>query len=192
MLIELCPSASLQYIPDFIDPSEGTALLNKWIKDMPWEQSEISLFGKRLKIPRLNTWYGDKAYAYSGTRFEARPMTAELTSLKQRIEDTSGLKFNSVLANWYRNGDDCMGWHSDDERSLGPNPQIASLSLGDKRRFVLREKSDKSNKQELVLEHGSLILMLGKTQSLWQHTVPRTKRSQQSRLNLTFRYICCD
>jgi len=166
-----------------------TLLLEKWIDEMLWEQSSITMFGKQVKIPRLNAWYGDKPYAYSGTQFEARPMPAELAMLKGKVEKTSGLAFNSVLANWYRNGGDCMGWHSDDEASLGEDPQIASVSLGDTRRFVLRQKSNKSNKHVIELQHGSLMLMLGGTQSLWQHALPRTKKSHDSRLNLTFRYI---
>jgi len=188
-IITLCGASSLHYLPNFINNTQATHLLEKWIDELPWEQSNITMFGKQVKIPRLNAWYGDKPYAYSGTQFEAKPMTAEMVMLKELIEKSSGLVFNSVLANWYRNGDDCMGWHSDDEASLGTDPQIASVSLGDARRFVLRQKSNKSNKHEIELQHGSMVLMLGKTQSLWQHALPRTKKSHHSRLNLTFRYI---
>jgi len=162
-IITLCGASSLHYLPNFINTTQATHLLEKWIDELPWEQSNITMFGKQVKIPRLNAWYGDKPYAYSGTQFEAKPMTAEMVMLKELIEKSSGLVFNSVLANWYRSGDDCMGWHSDDEASLGTDPQIASVSLGDARRFVLRQKSNKSNK--------------------------RTKKSHHSRLNLTFRYI---
>lgn len=188
-VITLCSSSSLHYIANFIKAEQATLLLEKWIDEMLWEQSNITLFGKQVKIPRLNTWYGDKPYAYSGTRFEAQPMPAELAMLKEKVEKASGLEFNSVLANWYRNGEDCMGWHSDDEASLGEDPQIASVSLGATRRFILRQKINKSNKHVVELQHGSLMLMLGRTQSLWQHALPRTKKSHDSRVNLTFRYI---
>lgn len=187
--ITLGPFASLSYVANFLKPTRASRLQEKWISEIPWEQTEITLFGKRVNIPRMNAWYGDKPYAYSGTRFEARPLPAELDELKREIEKASGLEFNSVLANWYRDGQDCMGWHSDDEASLGKDPQIASVSFGDTRRFVLREKRDRSNKTEVALQHGSLILMLGQTQSLWQHCVPRTRLSSQNRLNLTFRFI---
>jgi len=188
-VIQLGSLASVRLIPDFLNDSQARHLLDKWTDEMPWEQSEISLFGKQLKIPRLNTWYGDKPYAYSGTRFEARPMTTELAMLKESVQRLSGLEFNSALINWYRDGQDCMGWHSDDEKSLGKDPQIASVSLGDSRRFVLREKNNKTNKHVIELHNGSLLLMLGKTQSFWQHSLPRTKKSENSRVNLTFRYI---
>jgi len=188
-VIQLGSLASVRLIPDFLNDSQARHLLDKWTDEMPWEQSEISLFGNQLKIPRLNTWYGDKPYAYSGTRFEARPMTTELAMLKESVQRLSGLEFNSALINWYRDGQDCMGWHSDDEKSLGKDPQIASVSLGDSRRFVLREKNNKTNKHVIELHNGSLLLMLGKTQSFWQHSLPRTKKSENSRVNLTFRYI---
>jgi len=187
--IQLGSSASVRLIPNFLNDSQARHLLEQWTDELPWEQSEVSLFGKQLKIPRLNTWYGDKPYAYSGTRFEARPMTTELATLKESVQQISGLDFNSTLINWYRDGQDCMGWHSDDEESLGKDPQIASVSLGDSRRFVLREKNNKTNKHVIELHNGSLLLMLGKTQSLWQHSLPRTKKSKNSRINLTFRYI---
>ena len=127
-VITLCSSSSLHYIANFIKAEQATLLLQKWIDEMLWEQSNITLFGKQVKIPRLNTWYGDKPYAYSGTRFEAQPMPAELAMLKEKVEKASGLEFNSVLANWYRNGEDCMGWHSDCLLYTSPSPRDATLS----------------------------------------------------------------
>ena len=131
----------------------------------------------------------DRPYTYSGIRFEAVPWTTELAELKAQVEQVSGLEFNSVLINWYRDGQDSMGWHSDDEKSLGEAPQIASVSLGASRRFVLRKKSDHTNKKELLLTDGSLFLMLGETQKLWQHALPKTRKSVGDRINLTFRQI---
>jgi len=187
--IELGTTASLQYVNNFITHKESRALINLWTEELDWEQSTIQIFGKRVSIPRLNCWYGDHAYTYSGTRFEPKPMPPKLLKIKDRVERFSQLSFNSVLVNWYRDGQDCMGWHSDDEQSLGTHPQIASISLGDPRRFSLREKDNKSNQYKLQLEDGSLLLMLGDTQTLWQHALPKTKTSQHSRLNLTFRKI---
>ena len=187
--IELGPTASLVYTTGFIHHTVASQLAELWIDSLDWVQSEISLFGKRVRIPRLNAWYGDQAYAYSGTHFEAKPWTPELLSLKQQVEDASKLSFNSVLINYYRSGQDCMGWHSDDEAILGTHPQIASVSLGDNRRFVLRDKKDHKNKHEISLATGSLLLMLGQTQELWQHSLPRTTKSDRPRINLTFREI---
>jgi len=188
-VIELSPSASVKYAPRFLNPDTSKTLLEKWKSELDWEQSEIFLFGRTLSIPRLNAWYGDKAYAYSGTQFDAKPLTRELATIKTQVEKASGLLFNSVLINWYRDGQDSMGWHSDDEKSLGENPQIASISFGDSRRFLLRHKKDKSKKYEIVLEDCSLLLMLGNTQSVWQHAVPKTAKPKSDRINLTFRLI---
>ncbi len=187
--IPLDPSCTLSLLPQFIDTKESDKLVRKWTKELNWVQSEIFIYGKKVAIPRLNAWYGDKAYAYSGTQFAAQPWTTELAELKARIEQTSNLEFNSVLINWYRDGQDSMGWHSDDEKCLGDAPQIASLSLGESRRFIFREKSDHSNKKEMLLSNGSLLLMLGETQRLWQHSLPKTRKSIGDRVNLTFRQI---
>lgn len=187
----LGPTASLQYTDGFIPWEESSELLTRWTAELDWIRSNINLFGRKIPIPRLNAWYGDRAYAYSGTRFEAKSWTPELKLIKNRVELASGLRFNSVLLNLYRDGQDTMGWHSDDEKSLGNNPQIASVSLGACRRFVLREKNNKKNKHSMMLGDGSLLLMLGETQKLWQHSLPRTRAaaSMKSRINLTFRQI---
>jgi len=187
--IALGPAASVLYVPGFIGKAESQALIEQWTAEFDWIRSEVHLFGRKVPIPRLNTWYGDRGYSYSGTRFEAKPWTPELSRLKRKIEAYSGLKFNCVLINWYRDGQDSMGWHSDNEASLGKSPQIASVSLGECRKFSLREISDKNNKRTIMLEDGSLLLMLGETQTLWQHSLPKTRTLMSSRLNLTFRLI---
>ena len=187
--IALGPGASLLYVPDFISTEQSQALIKKWTTEFDWVRSEITLFGRKVHIPRLNTWYGEHAYSYSGTRFEAKPWTTELRQLKQKIEDYSGLQFNCALINWYRDGQDSMGWHSDNEASLGKSPQIASVSLGECRKFSLREMSDKNNKRSIMLDDGSLLLMLGETQTRWQHSLPKTRAPIAYRLNLTFRLI---
>ena len=187
--IALGPTASLHYVPDFISTEESQALVAKWTAELDWVRSEITLFGRKVPIPRLNTWYGDCDYAYSGTRFEARPWTPELSRVRQKVEDYSGLEFNSVLINWYRDGQESMGWHSDNEASLGKGPQIASVSLGECRKFSLREIKDRNNKHTVMLNDGSLLLMLGETQILWQHSLPRTRLPMTNRINLTFRFV---
>ena len=187
--ITLGATASLSYRPQFLSTDNTSALLKKWTTELKWEQSKITLFGKTQAVPRLNAWYGDEPYAYSGVRFAANPLTPELADLKTRVEKISNLQFNSVLLNWYRHGQDSMGWHSDDEKCLGDAPQIASISLGDQRRFILREKANHANKVEIPLQDGSLLLMLGETQSLWQHSLPKTRKHKENRVNLTFRLI---
>jgi len=192
LVLELSKTASLKYIPNFIAPQDSDTLLVQLKQNTDWVQSEINLFGKQVAIPRLNAWHGDRGYGYSGTRFAPRPWTAELAELKIGIERESGLQFNSVLMNWYRNGEDSMGWHSDNEASLGKDPQIASISLGQPRRFVLRNYQDKSIKHTLTLGSGSLLLMLGSVQSEWQHSLPKTRQVCSDRINLTYRYVVSD
>ncbi len=186
-VIELDETSQLHYIEAFIARENAERLFNHCLQNCPWEQSKIRLFGKHIPIPRLNAWYGDTGYTYSGTSFEASAWTAELLAIKHKIEQTSKLTLNSVLANLYRDGNDSMGWHSDDEKSLGIKPQIASLSLGASRRFVLRDKKNKTQKREIVLTNGSLLLMLGNTQLNWQHSLPKSTRVRNPRINLTFR-----
>ena len=187
--IELDENSSLRYCARFITDERANLLFEHCRQTFPWVQSNIRIFGKRTPIPRLNAWYGDRAYRYSGTSFEPRTWTSELLELKHEIEEASKLSLNCVLANLYRNGQDSMGWHSDDEASLGPQPQIASLSVGATRRFVLRNKQVQKTKVDLDLENGSLMLMLGCTQTRWQHSLPKALRVKDPRINLTFRLI---
>ncbi len=183
----LSESSSIVYYEEFLNRAQADELMRFCTHELTWEQSEITLYGKRVLIPRLNAWLGDASYSYSGTRFEAQKIPQPLQVLQNSIATESHLAFNSLLANLYRDGNDCMGWHSDDERSLGSCPQIASLSLGAPRRFVLRKKGEHSNKKEVLLHHGSLLLMRGSCQSEWQHSLPRMRRVTQARINLTFR-----
>ncbi len=185
--IALNDHARVVYIPDFLDPHTSESLFELFLNTLHWEQSTITLFGKQHLIPRLNAWYGEMPYKYSGTEFKQRDFTAELQTLLLKIQQQSNITLNSVLANLYRSGSDCMGWHRDNEKSLGPQPQIASLSLGETRRFVLRSRVDHQKKQVLELGNGSLLLMLGDTQKDWEHSLPRTRKPVGPRINLTFR-----
>ena len=187
MKIELSKSAWLVIENDYLAQSDADDLLRATLQDIPWEQSDITIFGRQVAIPRLNAWYGDYQYTYSGSTFPPRALLPALASLKEKIETQYNIRLNSVLANLYRDGRDGMGWHSDNEKSLGDKPQIASVSLGEQRRFLIREKADKSKKTELILKHGSLLLMRGDCQVNWEHSVPKTSKPKNLRVNLTFR-----
>lgn len=157
-----------------------------------WKHEKIHLFGQWLLQPRLTAWYGDEGtdYIYSGLTNTPLPWNKTLLDLKQQVEELSDASFNSVLLNYYRDGQDSMGWHQDNEPVLGKKPVIASISLGDPRRFQLRHKIDKSlAKVECDLGNGSVLIMSGQTQKYWQHQVPKTKKIVGERINLTFRKI---
>lgn len=178
--------------PCFLSDLESRSLFDVLYSQLAWEQSEIQVYGRSVLIPRLNAWYADEGcdYAYSGKAMTRLDWHSLLFELKGRIEQTTGKRFNSVLANCYRDGDDSVGWHSDDERELGKNPAIASLSLGVTRRFLLKHRNNKELRHELALDNGSLLLMSGETQHFWYHSVPKEPRVKDARINLTFRYIC--
>lgn len=174
---------------DFLSGTESEHHLNVLLQEIHWRQDEIAMFGRQVKIPRLQCFMGDTGieYRYSGLLLKAAPWHPVVAALKQRIEKLTQHRFNAVLLNLYRNGEDSMGWHKDDEPELGPNPVIASLSLGGTRRFLLRN-SDNS-KHEIILKSGSLLWMGPALQQHWQHSIPKTKRPCDQRINLTFRMI---
>ena len=151
------------------------------------------MYGKPVLIPRLNAWFGDDEanYGYSGIRLKRNAWFAELLDLRNQIQQTFDYSFNSVLANLYRDGNDSVGWHSDDEKELGRQPVIASLSFGDTRRFSLRPKKLANHKPvHIDLQAGSLLLMAGDTQHYWLHQLAKTKQQGlRGRINLTFRNI---
>lgn len=179
----------VEYCPDFLGKEESCHLLDRLWSELEWSQTEITLFGRSVMQPRLVAWYGDPGarYSYSGIALDPIPWHPSLLEIKHRIEAFTGQHFNSVLANAYRDGRDSMGWHSDDENELGPEPFIASLSLGEERRFLLREKGKKS--VGLSLGSGSLLLMKNDCQQRFQHSLPKTRRKIGLRVNLTFRAI---
>ena len=185
--------AELRIAPAFLQAEEADALLAALSAEIPWEQHRIRLYGREHASPRLSCWIGDPdaAYTYSRTRFEPRPWTPALVALRPRIEQACGARFNSVLANLYRDGTDGMGWHADDEHELGTEPVIASLSLGAVRGFAFRDLAERRQRLKLALSHGSLLLMAGRTQALYQHAIPKSARALPPRLNLTFRWIHC-
>ncbi|MDF2152554.1 alpha-ketoglutarate-dependent dioxygenase AlkB [Vibrio sp. CAU 1672] len=178
----------LFYQTDFLPGHEADHLLDLLLHDLPWEQKAITLFGRSVLQPRLQSWHGDARYRYSGLTMEPHPWTPELKMLSQRCGAVCSTNFNSVLANLYRDGRDSMGWHQDNEPELGKNPVIASLSLGESRRFLLRHLRSQTQ-LEYELPHGSLLIMTGELQHHWQHSVPKTAKPKHARINLTFRNI---
>jgi alkylated DNA repair dioxygenase AlkB len=165
-------------------------IFNKLRSSIKWRQDEITIFGKTHPQPRLTCWYGERAYTYSGLTMTPDPWNPELLDIKDRVEKTSGKIFNSLLVNCYRDGNDHVSWHSDDERELGPNPVIASVSFGEVRRFQLKHRFDKNQKMiTLDLEPGSLLIMGGAIQRNWVHRIAKTSKTKEGRINLTFRSI---
>lgn len=191
------PDADVQLWPQWLDAAAADALFADLRLAIAWENHRIRLFGRELASPRLSCWIGDPGagYTYSRSRFEPRPWPAALAALRPRIEQACGTRFNSALANLYRDGNDAMGWHSDDEPELGALPVIASLSLGAERRFRFRrrrargESAQPGDTFELLLPHGSLLRMAGVTQQLYRHQLPRMRNSAEARINLTFRHV---
>ncbi len=191
-VINILPQDGEAYlIENFID----LKTCDKWYKNLlngiGWEQYEIRLFGRQIPQPRLSAWYGEPGtiYSYSGLTLTPKPYTSALQIIKSKVELTARTTFNSVLLNLYRTGTDSMGWHSDDEKELGNNPIIASLSLGASRTFVLKHKHQKNLQIKLNLPHGSLLLMQGSNQHHWLHSLPKMKTVVEPRINLTFRKI---
>ena len=187
------PDADLEYNPQFFTKETAERLLLNLKKKIEWTQNTIRFYGKESLVPRLEAWYGDpgKSYAYSGIQMNPKPWTEDLLEIKQTIEPLAGVAFNSVLINYYRDGKDRVAWHSDDEKELGKNPVIGSVSLGAERKFKLRHKQYKTNglNREIMLRHGSFLLMKGPTQHHWMHEIPRTAKPIGPRINLTFRII---
>lgn len=189
---ELLPLADgeLRMWPEIQLGQDRRRLLRRLIDDCDWRQREISLYGKSCLQPRLSAWYGERGYRYSGVLHQPGPWTPLLQTLRERVEAVTGHAFNSVLLNYYRDHNDRMGMHSDDERELGPQPVIASLSLGETRRLVLRHKTRKDLQTiRLELPCGSLLLMQGDTQRNWRHGINAERRPCGARVNLTFRQV---
>jgi len=176
----------------FLSEQQATALYEELLNAGIWQQETISLYGKRILQPRLTAWYGEYGVSADGG-YEKLVQTVDFTPrlqvLKEQIERQSGYRFNCVLANLYRDGQDSVGYHADNERILGINPVIASYSLGATRRFLLKHNRDRTLKVACDLQHNSLILMYGALQHHWQHSITKTQRCVAPRINLTFRFI---
>ncbi|MEG7358679.1 alpha-ketoglutarate-dependent dioxygenase AlkB [Pseudomonas citronellolis] len=183
--------AELRLIPNWCDEACATAWFAELVEHTPWEQPCVHLHGRDYPVPRLLAWYGDAeaSYRYSGLVHRPLPWTPLLAEIRERVQAEVGQRLNGVLLNYYRDGQDSMGWHSDDEPELGRNPLVASLNLGGMRRFDLRRKGRAAIEHSLQLDSGSLLVMSGATQHYWQHQVAKTRRPVAPRLNLTFRLV---
>jgi alkylated DNA repair dioxygenase AlkB len=186
------PGAELTLLRDADLGAPYAALFDQLQGEIAWREESIRLFGKTYLQPRLLAWYGDSSasYRYSGIRHEPLPWLPVLAQLRERVEALSGARYNSVLANLYRNERDSMGLHADDEPELGAQPTIASLSLGEERIFRLKHRSRKDLAPlRLPLGAGSLLVMKGETQQHWKHEIPKQTRPCGARINLTFRLV---
>ena len=183
--------AEVFYYPNYFTKNESMSLFQILTTETLWQQDDIKVFGKTYKQPRLTSLYGSnkRPYSYSNITMHPHKFSSTLLKIKSKIEDTTNEIFTTCLLNQYRDGQDSNGWHADDEKELGQNPVIASVSFGASRMFHLKHRYDKSHKCKLLLESGSLLLMKGTTQHFWLHQVPKTKKQIGSRINLTFRYI---
>ena len=182
--------AEVFYWPNAFSEMETINYFNKLRVGIPWQQDSIALYGKTHPLPRLTALFGEteKPYSYSGITMHPQPFSPLLKIIQNKTENISRTKFNTVLLNLYRDGNDGMGWHSDDEKELGKNPIIASVSFGAERLFKLRHKKEKES-HKMLLENGSVLVLAGTTQHNWQHCLPKTKKDMAPRINLTFRNL---
>ena len=180
----------VNYYGKVLQHKEANDYLDRLLTTVEWKNDEAIIFGKHIITKRKVAWYGDSdfLYTYSNTTKQALAWTKELAALKQIVEGLTGATFNSCLLNLYHNGDEGMAWHSDDERSLGRNTTIASFSFGAERRFSFKHKKNKQT-GSIFLEHGSLLVMKDATQTHWLHSLPKSKKINRPRINLTFRTI---
>lgn len=185
------PDAEIEYYPNFFSITKANDLFEKLKNEVPWQQDNITVFGQTHPQPRLTALYGNegKTYAYSNIIMHPHKWNPLLMFIKNEVEDCVETNFTTVLLNLYRDGKDSNGWHADNEKELGQNPIIASVSFGAARIFHLQHNSNKEWKQKIVLEHGSLLVMKGTTQHFWKHQIPKTAKPIGPRINLTFRII---
>jgi alkylated DNA repair dioxygenase AlkB len=180
----------LSLVRQFYKRPEADQLFSTLLSRLCWQEEDIFIFNKRVKVPRMMCWYGDPDayYHYSGVNHQPIPWTQPLQRIREKVENQCQHTFNSVLANLYRDGRDSMGCHGDDEKELGINPTIASLSLGEERLFKMHHKKTKQT-LDINLQHGDLLVMAGTCQQHWMHSIPKTKAHKMPRINLTFRQI---
>ena len=185
------PDATIKYYPHFLKPQEADRLFELLKNETPWRNDPITVFGKTYPQPRMTSLHGHTTdpYGYSGIVMQPNPMSKSLLDIEQKLEAYTNETFTTVLLNLYRDGQDSNGWHADNEKELGVNPVIASVSLGASRFFHLKHNTDKSQKLKLELTHGSLLLMEGTTQHFWKHQIAKTAKAVAPRINLTFRKV---
>lgn len=185
------PNAEIEYYPNFFDAEKSKMLFEKLLNEIPWQQDNITVFGKTHPQPRLTCLFGNegKSFSYSNIVMNPHHWNPLLMFIKNEIEEVCLENFTTVLLNLYRDGKDSNGWHADNEKELGRNPVIASVSFGAERSFHLQHNTITDAKLKITLENGSLLLMKGETQHFWKHQIPKTAKTLQPRINLTFRII---
>lgn len=185
------PDAIFEYYPNFFTKEKADELYDLLYKNTPWQQDIITVYGKNHQQPRLTALYGNegKPYKYSNIIMNPHPWNPTLIHIKELVEDKANHNFTTVLLNMYRNEKDSNGWHADNEKELGRNPIIASVSLGEERTFQIKHNTNKDAKLNLILEHGSLILMKEGSQIHYKHQIPKATNPKKTRINLTFRTI---
>ena len=185
------PDADIEYYPNFFENDRADAFFEKLKNEIPWQQDNITVFGKTHPQPRLTALFGNegKPYSYSNIVMQPNAWNPLLSFIKSEFEEICNENFTTVLLNYYRDGKDSNGWHADNEKELGRNPVIASVSFGAERYFHLQHNTIKEQKLKINLEHGSLLLMKGTTQHFWKHQIPKTAQAIGPRINLTFRII---
>ena len=185
------PGAEIELHQQIWSRSQGDTLCSLLIKELNWRQDKISMFGQTHDVPRLNAWYGDAdcSYSWSGITMTPNPWNSTLRDIREKVNGVASEQFNSVLANFYRDGNDKVDWHADDEEVLGQAPVIASVSLGATRKFRIRRKDRSEKATDIFLRSGDVLVMRGLTQLLWEHEVPRSKKVREPRVNLTFRKV---
>ena len=183
-------NGEVYYFGKIFSEAEAESHFKQLLENSDWQHDEVMIFGKRIVTQRKTAWYGEEEYEYTYSKMtkKARLWIPELLPVKRKVEEVTGRQFNSCLLNLYQSGEEGMGWHSDAEAELGKHPAIASVSFGAERKFVLKHKTS-GEKIELQLEPGSLLLMAGETQHHWVHSLPKTKKVKEPRINLTFRDI---
>ncbi len=179
------------FYPDFFSKEESDLLFERLKTEVDWKQEPIVIFGKQVMQPRLTAWYSDldKEYSYSGITMKGKGWSQTLLTIKERIEKISGVIFTGALLNFYRDEKDSMGWHKDDEKELGKNPVIGSVSFGAERIFKFQNIKNKELQTSINLTHGSFLLMSGPTQHFWKHSIPKKAQTIGPRINITFRVI---
>ena len=185
------PDAVFEFYPNFFNQEEADILFDKLINETPWQQDDITIFGKKVAQPRLTCLFGNegKPYSYSGLTMQPHAWNPTMMFIKEKVNKISQQNFTTVLANLYRNEKACHGWHSDNEKELGRNPIIASVSFGEERKFQLKHISDNNVKLSLNLNHGSLLVMKEGSQIHYKHQIPKAAQPKNARINLTFRTI---
>ena len=185
------PNAEIEYHGNFFDTEQANLLFDKLKTEIPWQQDNITVYGKSYPQPRLTALFGNegKPYSYSNIIMQPHLWNPLTTFIKEKVEEITNEKFTTVLLNLYRDGKDSNGWHADNEKELGRNPVIASVSFGATRPFYLKHNTIDNQRLKIDLSHGSLLVMKGETQHFWKHQIAKTAKPIGERINLTFRII---